>query len=297
MRQTRGIIILFVALSLIVTSFVRPALAQTVTTTTSSIVNRLGNTVTTTDTLVDGVLTSRSQQEIKPDGTIVVEKAWDFYSSGVASRYEEHRVLGTSTTTIVRTFDALGSMQTEYADMSTNGQLSVQRFSTFDAAGFFVTNEQRNLTTLADGSQVWVVTQETYSGSMLVSSQVNQYPIGTVFTDPFPIANPPAPAPDPVVTPAPDPVPAPDPAPAPAPDPVVTPAPDPVPAPDPAPALEMRPGHGFGDDHHEHTGPPGHEDNDDKAKSDEDKSKDDKNKKKHNKHEEQDDRDEHDDDD
>lgn len=245
-----------VVVALIVSTL--PAFAQTVTTTTSSFVNFRGNTVVTTDTYVNGVLTTRNQQEILPDGTVAVAKTWDFSPSGVPSRYEEHRVFGTSATTIVRTFDEFGVMLTEYADLSMNGQLSVQRFSTFDANGFLVTNEARVLTTLADGTRVWVVTQETYSGGVLVSSLVSQYPLGFTFTDPFAIVSPaPAPAPiDPVVT-SPSPVPAPI-------DPVVTPPP-PAPTPPPLPDnKEIRPGYGFGDNRHDHTGPPGQDDDHDR---------------------------------
>ncbi|MBI2247210.1 MAG: hypothetical protein HYU65_04665, partial [Armatimonadetes bacterium] len=59
MRRANALIVAFVALAVIVAWLPGPAYAQVVTTTTSSFVNKFGNTVTITETYIDGVLSSR----------------------------------------------------------------------------------------------------------------------------------------------------------------------------------------------------------------------------------------------
>ena len=182
MKKANALIVAFVALALVVAWLPGPAYAQVVTTTTSSFVNRFGNTVTTTDTYHDGVLVFRDSSEVRPGGTVTLTKHWDFYANGTVESYTEQRLDGFAPYKIEKQYDANGVLRNYYAELYINGELSVQAFQTFDANGFLLTKEERVLTTLADGTKVWTVTYETWSGDVLVSSQVVQYPYGYDFS-------------------------------------------------------------------------------------------------------------------
>lgn len=182
MRKANALIVAFVALAVIVAWLPGPAYAQVVTTTTSSFVNKFGNTVTITETYIDGVLSSRDYQEVRPDGTLTLVKHRDFYASGTTKFYEEQRLDGFAPYKIQQQYDESGIIRSQYAELYINGELAVQSFLTFDAQGFLVTEEERVLTTLADGTKVWRVTYEIWSGSTLVSSQIVEYPYGYDFS-------------------------------------------------------------------------------------------------------------------
>jgi len=182
MRKANALIGTFIAVALIVACLPGSAYAQEVTTITTSFVNRFGNTVTTTDTFYDGVLVFRDSQEVRLTGVVTLEKHWDFYADGTVKSYEEHRLDGFAPYTIQRQYDENGVLRYYSADLYINGELSIQTFQTFDAQGFLLTKEERVLTTLADGTKVWNVTYETWSGDVLVNSQVVQYPFDHDFS-------------------------------------------------------------------------------------------------------------------
>lgn len=182
MRKANALIVAFVALAVIVAWLPGPAYAQVVTTTTSTLVDRFGNTITTTDTFYDGVLVFRDSQQVRTDGTVTLVKHWDFYASGALESYTEQRLDGFAPYKIEKQYDQNGVLRNFYSELYINGELAVQSFQTFDANGFLLTKEDRVLTTLADGTKVWTVTYATWSGDVLVSSQVVQYPYGYDFS-------------------------------------------------------------------------------------------------------------------
>jgi hypothetical protein len=182
MRMANALIVAFVALVLVAAYLPSPAYAQVVTTETTTFVNRFGNTVTTISTFYDGVLVFRDSQEVRPSGVVTLEKHWDFYSDGTVKSYTEERLDGAAPYTIDRQYDQNGVLRSYHADLYINGELSLQTFQTFDATGYLLTKEDRVLTTLADGTKVWNVTYETWSGDVLVSSQVAQFPYGYDFS-------------------------------------------------------------------------------------------------------------------
>lgn len=182
MRMANALIAAIFAVALIVACLPGPAYAQVVTTTTSSFVNRFGNTVTTTDTFHDGVLVFRDTQEVRSTGVVTLEKHWDFYADGTVQSYTEQRLDGFSPYTIARQYDQNGVVRSYSAEQYINGELSIVTLQTFDAQGYLLTNEQRTLTTLADGTKVWNVTYETWSADVLVSSQVAQFPFDHDFS-------------------------------------------------------------------------------------------------------------------
>lgn len=182
MRKANALLGTFIALALIVAWLPGPAHAQVVTTETSTFVNRFGNTVTTISTFHDGVLVFRDMQEVRPSGVVTLEKHWDFYSDGTVKSYTEERLDGFAPYLIERQYDQNGVLRSYHADLYFNGVLSLQTFQTFDAQGYLLTKEERVLTTLADGTQVWSVTYETWSGDVLVSSEVVQFPFDHDFS-------------------------------------------------------------------------------------------------------------------
>ena len=182
MRKANALIGTFITVALIVACLPGSAYAQVVTTETSSFVNRFGNTVTTISTFHDGVLVFRDSQEVRPSGIVTLEKRWDFYGDGAVKSYTEERLDGFAPYTIDRQYDQNGVLRSYHADLYMNGEVALQTFQTFDAEGYLLTKEERVLTTLADGTKVWNVTYETWSGDVLVSSEVAQFPYGHDFS-------------------------------------------------------------------------------------------------------------------
>lgn len=207
MRAMGATLITIMVLTLVVGA-AAPAFAET-TTEVQSFVNSSGNTITVESTYVDGVLVSRTSTETRPDGTVVISKSWDFYSSGAIQTYEEFRYFSTATTHVYREFSESGVLLFQRSELYMSGELTVVSLISYDSSGNLLTQETRKLTTLADGSKVWDVTVSTYSNGVLVSTTVTQYPYGYNFD---------APAEE---------------------------------------ALPQRPGYGYGDKNHKHTGAPG----------------------------------------
>ncbi|MBI2123088.1 MAG: hypothetical protein HYT96_02895, partial [Armatimonadetes bacterium] len=117
MRKANALIVAFVALAVIVAWLPGPAYAQVVTTTTSTFVNRFGNTITTTDTFYDGVLVFRDSQEVRTDGTVTLVKHSEFYASGAIKSYEEQRLDGFAPYKIQRQYDESGIIRYQYAEL------------------------------------------------------------------------------------------------------------------------------------------------------------------------------------
>src|SRR2546422_5560273 len=167
-----------------------PASAQTLVTTTSTFTLRNGDTVTLVQTYVDGVQTATSYTEATPAGFVVLQRDTAYYPNGVISSTTEVR---TSTsayqTTTVTQYDENGVIHQQHVTIVSAGQTIAEQFTTFDAAGYVLTQETRTLTTQPDGSQVWDVTTETWSSGVLVSSMTNQYPMGYDFNAAPPAAN------------------------------------------------------------------------------------------------------------
>jgi len=208
MRKATTTVIILVTMAL-VAALAAPALAETITYTTS-FVNRLGNTITVETTYVDGVLTSQVMREVQPDGIVKLMKTWEYYSNGMVKTSEEWRYSPTSPTHIKREYSDTGILLFQVAEMWLDGELAIQSLTTYDSSGLLIKQEDRILTTLADGTKVWVVTVGTYSGGVLVSTTTTQYPYGYNFD-----------------------------------------------APPAEEAKEQRPGWGYGDKNHDHTGPGG----------------------------------------
>src|SRR3990170_5434438 len=176
MRKATTTVIILVTMAL-VAALAAPALAETITYTTS-FVNRLGNTITVETTYVDGVLTSQVMREVQPDGFLKMVKAWEYYPNGMVKTSEEWRYSPTSPTHIKREYSDTGVLLFQLAEMWLDGELTVQSLTTYDSTGMLLKQEDRILTTLADGTKVWVVTVSTYSGGILVSTTTQQYPYG-----------------------------------------------------------------------------------------------------------------------
>jgi len=169
-----------------------PTHAQTVVTTTQTYTLLNGDTATVVTTYVDGVLYSFSYTEVAPSGLVVVDRDIWYYPNGQISRYEQVLTTagGAYQTTLVRQYDTNGIVRDQYVKIVYNGQTIAEQFTTYDASGELLSSETRILTTLADGTQVWNVTVETWSAGMLVSSTTTQYPYGYDFNAP-PAADPP----------------------------------------------------------------------------------------------------------
>jgi len=182
MRTATTTVIILVTMALVAV-LAAPALAETITSTTS-FVNRLGNTVTVETTYVDGVLTSQVMREVQPDGFLKMLKTWEYYANGMVKTSEEWRYSSTSPTHITRQYSDTGVLLSQVAELYLNEELAVTSISTYDSTGLLLTQEDRILTTLADGTQVWVVTVSTYAGGILVSSITNEYPYGYNFDEP-----------------------------------------------------------------------------------------------------------------
>ncbi|OFX14362.1 MAG: hypothetical protein A2V59_03940 [Armatimonadetes bacterium RBG_19FT_COMBO_69_19] len=182
MRKATTTVIILVTMAL-VAALAAPALAETITYTTS-FVNRLGNTITVETTYVDGVLTSQVMREVQPDGFLKMLKTWEYYPNGMVKTSEEWRYSATSPTHITRQYSDTGVLLSQVAELYLNGELAVKSIITYDSTGLLLTQEDRILTTLADGTQVWVVTVSTYAGGVLVSSITKEYPYGYNFDAP-----------------------------------------------------------------------------------------------------------------
>ncbi len=131
-----------------ITVLTSPAMAQVVTTTSTSFINAAGSTVLAVDTFVNGVLATRQTTETSPLGVL----------------------------TTIRTFGPTGLVQTQYADMMINGQVVVQQALTFDANGLVATSQRSVLTTLVDGTRVWTTAVLTFAGGVFVSGVSSQTP-------------------------------------------------------------------------------------------------------------------------
>ncbi|MDP3703331.1 MAG: hypothetical protein Q8R78_02980 [Candidatus Omnitrophota bacterium] len=223
MRKLGAILIAAMVLTWVTLAAI-PARAETLVD-VQSFVNSSGNTVTVTDTYeingTDVVLISRTVTEVQPDGFVKLEKSWTFYSSGAVQTSEELRYSSISTTDVYREYSESGVVLFQRSELTLNGELALVSLNTFNADGYLVSKEDRQLITLADGTQVWEVTVTSYNLDGTVSSEtVTQYPYGYDFDAP--------PAGE-------------------------------EPGDDPEEPTNMRPGWGYGDDNHEHSGPPGHE--------------------------------------
>ena len=159
-----------------------PAYAQTVTT-TNTYTLRNGNTATLVRTYVAGALFSVSYREVTPSGLVALTRDISFYSNGLISHFAEVRTTsgGADQTTLVQNFYSTGVISDQYVKIVSAGQTIAEQFSTYDTGGFYLTQETRILTTLLDGTQVWVVTVNTYVGGVLASSTTKQYPFGYDF--------------------------------------------------------------------------------------------------------------------
>ncbi|MGH2399547.1 MAG: hypothetical protein ACRDF6_06845, partial [bacterium] len=151
-----------------------PAQAETFVD-TQSFVNSSGNTVTVTDTYeINGsevVLVSREMTETRPDGYVLVTKSWDFYPSGAVMSSEETRNSTVAPTTIHRDYAEDGTLLFQRSEMSLNGELALVVLTEYNSEGYLLTQEERKLITLADGTQVWEVTKSTYAQDGTVASQ------------------------------------------------------------------------------------------------------------------------------
>ena len=246
MRKLGAVVIATMVLAWLTLAAV-PARAETFVD-VQSFVNSLGNTVTVTDTYeINGaevVLVSRDMTEVRPDGFVLVTKSWDFYPSGSVKSSDETRNSAIAPTTIHRDYSESGMLLFQRSEMSLNGELALVVLTEYNAEGYLVSQEERKLITLADGTQVWEVTVSTYAlDGTVASATVTQYPYGYNFDAPPSAEQPPAEEP---------------------------------PA-DQPPADEDhddRPGYGHGDRNHEHYGPPGHGNGGGSSSNDHDKNKD-----------------------
>lgn len=233
-----------------------------------SFVNSSGITVTVTDTYeingTDVVLISRMVTEVQPDGYVRLTKSWEFYPSGAVKTSDEFRNSTIAPTRIYREYSETRVLLFQRGEMYLNGELALVSLITYNADGYLVSQEDRQLITLADGTQVWEVTVASYALDGTVTSQtVTQYPYGYNFDAPPAAEEPPADEP-----------------------PVDEPPADEPPADD---VERMRPGWGHGDKNHDHSGPPGKDnvggsssnsDDEDGKHKDKNKDKDDKGKSK-----------------
>lgn len=198
-----------------------PAHAETVVD-TQSFVNGSGNTVTVTETYevngTDVVLVSRSSTEVKPDGTVVMEKSWTFYPDGSVKTSDEYRNSSIAPTKIHREYSDAGVLLFQRSELSLNGELAVVSLVSYNEEGVLLSREDRKLITLADGTQVWEVTKTGYAlDGTVIGQTVAQFPSNYNFDAP-PAAEPPA----------------------------------------DEDSSDDRPGYGKGDKNHDHTGPLGH---------------------------------------
>lgn len=154
-----------------------PAYAETVTT-TNTFTLRNGNTATIVTTYVDGAVFSVSYKEVAPSGLVAVARDISYYPNGQISSFTEVRSTsgGADQTTLVQNFYSSGVISDQYVKIVSGGETIAEQFSTYDTSGFFLTQETRILTPLADGTRVWMVTVDTYSGGVLASSTTKQYP-------------------------------------------------------------------------------------------------------------------------
>ncbi len=169
-----------------------PTSAQIVVTSTRTYTLSNGDTVTVVTTIVDGAVFSVSYTEVAPSGLVVLDRDIWYYPNGQISRYEEIRTTagGAYQTTLVRQYDANGVVRDQYVKIVSGGETIAEQFTTYDANGYLLTSETRILTAVADGTRVWVVTVETWSTGVLVSSTTTEYPYGYDFNAP-PVAQPP----------------------------------------------------------------------------------------------------------
>lgn len=171
-----------VAVTLAVALSAVPAYAQTVTT-TNTFTLRNGNTATIVRTYIDGVISSLSYREVAPSGLVAITRDISFYSNGLVSHFAEVRYTsgGANQTTLIQDFYSNGVISNEYVKIVSGGQTIAERFTTYDTNGLYLTQETRILTPLPDGTQVWVVTVNTYVGGVLARSTTKQYPFGYDF--------------------------------------------------------------------------------------------------------------------
>lgn len=184
-RSPFAVAMLAVAVLAIVLAAV-PTSAQIVVTTTRTYTLSNGNTVTVVTTTVDGALFSVSYTEVAPSGLVVLDRDIWYYPNGQISRLEEVRTLmgGAYQTTLVRQYDANGVVREQYVKIVSSGETIAEQFTTYDSSGYLLTSETRILTALADGTRVWVVTVESWSTDVLVSTTTTQYPYGYDFNAP-----------------------------------------------------------------------------------------------------------------
>jgi len=295
MRKLGAILIAAMVLTWVTLAAI-PARAETLVD-VQSFVNSSGNTVTVTDTYeingTDVVLISRTVTEVQPDGFVKLEKSWTFYPDGAVKTSDEFRNSTIAPTRIHREYSETGVLLFQRGEMYLNGELALVSLITYNADGYLVSQEDRQLITLADGTQVWEVTVTGYALDGTVSSEtVTQYPSTYDFDAPPSADQPPAEEPPagtvPVIDEPPADEPPADQPPAEEPPadepPVVQPPADEPPADD---VERQRPGWGRGDKNHDHNGPPGKEnvggsssDDDDSKHKDKSKDKDDKGKSK-----------------
>ncbi len=186
-RRSAFVLAVLAAVVLAAALTAEPAQAQTVTSTqTYTLWN--GNTATVVTTSVNGVLSSISYTEVTPSSLVAVQRDISYYPNGQISRYAEVRNLagGAYQTTLIRDYASTGIVLDQYVKIVSSGQTIAEQFSSYDASGFPLTQQTRILTTLVDGTQVWVVTVQTWSAGVLVSSTTTQYPFGYNFNAPPP---------------------------------------------------------------------------------------------------------------
>lgn len=159
-----------------------PAHGQTLVTTTSTYTLWNGDTVTVVTTYVNGVLSSVSSTEVTPTGLVVDVANITYYPNGQVNRFVDIRTLmgGAYQTTLIRQYSSTGVVMDQYVRIVSNGQTTAEQLTTYDASGFPLTSETRILT-LANGTRIWVVTTQTWSSGVLVSSTTAQYPLGYNF--------------------------------------------------------------------------------------------------------------------
>lgn len=223
MRKLWAILIATMVLTWLTLAAV-PARAETLVD-VQSFVNGSGNTVTVTDTYeingTDVVLISRTMTEVRPDSSVVLEKSWTFYPDGSVMTSDEYRNSTIAPTKIHREYSDGGALLFQRSEMYLNGEVALVSLVSYNADGYIASKEDRKLTTLADGTQVWEVTVTSYALDGAVTSQtVTQYPYGYNFDAP-PEGE--------------------------------------EPGDDPEESASIRPGWGYGDENHQHSGPPGHE--------------------------------------
>lgn len=200
--------LVLVAVITAVTLLASPARAAVVTT-TQTFVNRFGNTVTITTTWTDGVLSSQTYDEVSPAGLVVLSRDISYWPNGTVSHYEEVRTSsgGAFQSTLIQDRDQNGFIREQYVKLVSNGETIAEQFTSYDAGGYLIYQEDRILTTLADGTREWLVTIDP-DGAGVLASYTKTYPYGYDFNA----------------------------------------------------TLPERPGYGYGDANHEHSGPPGQAD-------------------------------------